>query len=767
MKYLICSVLILALSACGGDEPATDVADSGSSDTAVQSDVAEDTNSSVDTLNDTLEPVDTAQPDTTPPPDPGPPADPMVCTGKTQGQLQPFGGACCYTAADNQWNPDCVWYSDTYNEGACLDAQCDSNFCTGSRYCTKGCTFQSDALDNHTGENKPDGIMDDAILDDCALAADGPHGAEFHCVNLSAPFKKVYGVCRPGTTFKECESNKDCEVPGEVCNVLYVLGEYESRCMAALKNGGELADACNSDPNDGPLTPCKGPFCFGFGCTEFCDGDASCATDTCEDGKCSKTGAECSISGQCSALYCKNIKPYSNADYTDDACYPKECMHVGDCGDPDWFCRPYWNGADKVEDVALAPSCRKKAEGTASYGEPCGLAGDGTGLPECAWYYGCIDNHCSGPCGEDTDCGDGESCLLGATWNIDVDDDDEGDATVNVDTCQVWPHSGDLTDCVTDADCTDGEHCQYRVKGQDTELGRLWLVEFKCRTNYEEQAEFGEACGSDNGKQCGSNLCLVPSAVTDAKTLCTKTCKSKSDCPETVQYDGMNWKTTCKNYTVNSNQTDDPTQTVYLGYCWYTSPIASVEPCDAQMNCGGNLEYCRAQPIAGNPDEPVTVDHLCLDFSQGLDTIPTKHVGAPCSSWTECRGRTCLPDGQGGGYCSELCTDDADCQNPDGLAGLKCTEHILVPRTNPEHSGKTNRCVLAETCLSCTDNNSCGGDYICLNVGGIGPTLTDMRCGALCDPEVGCEDAAHNCIEKINQEGNTTGEFACMPSNCQ
>ncbi len=704
--------------------------------------------------------IDTAEPDV------GPPADPQVCTGQTDGQLQAVGGACCYTSVDHPSNPDCLWSSANYDEGACLDAQCEDGYCASAKYCTKGCSFLIDQVNNHTGAEGYDGIQDTSLPDDCMLAADGPYGSEYHCVNQSQPGKKAFARCRPGTTFKPCEASSDCP-DGESCQLLYVLGETQARCMTVHQDAVGLAESCNSDPNNGPLIPCKGPFCYSWGCTELCESDLTCATDTCVEGLCQKTGIPCDDTSSCTALTCNAYTPWSNSPFTDGFCQPKNCLTDQDCGDPDWFCRPFWNGADKVEDVAYDPSCRPRAPGSAKAGEACG---DGTDAPECAYSYGCLDGICSAPCQSNEDCPNDTECFLGNTWNIDVDDDDVTDTYVNIDLCQAWPTTGDIIDCTEDADCGDGSHCQFRLvraDSADDALMTQWKVEYKCRADFENQAEFGEPCGSFNGKQCGSDLCLVPSDSDDGTpNLCTKYCKTSADCPETIFYDGFTWKTTCLSFNVNENQTLDPIDDVYVGYCWVTSSVASVDSCEETRTCDGALEYCRANAIGGNPDEAVIVEHLCLDYSQGLAAIPTQQVGEPCDNWQDCQGRRCMPDGKGGGYCSELCSVDADCQSPEGLPNLRCTEEVLMKRANPEHSGLTSRCVIAEACLPCGEDNDCGGDYLCMNVGGLG-NLADMRCAAPCNAEDACDDDTLSCTEGIDSTGTPTGKFGCKPEACE
>ncbi|MGB0588161.1 MAG: hypothetical protein ACPGU1_00655 [Myxococcota bacterium] len=695
--------------------------------------------------------------------------NPNVCSGNLEGELQPFGGACCYTTPTHPNNPNCIWSAEGYTSD-CMDNQCETSICSGGssgRYCSKGCTFYDDSVNNDTGEPGTDGVVDPLQPDDCVAGfpADGPFGTNYRCVNLRSPDKDPYGLCRPGTTFRKCLGDSDCP-DGEACNVLYIMGESEKRCMTRVKDGGAGGDACNTDPAAGEVNYCGGPFCFGFGCVDTCGEEDDCATDVCVDGLCAKDSDFCVTNADCSATTCDEMTPYSDSDFTEDFCLSKNCTVIGECGDPDWFCRPYWNGASAVEDVALDPSCRRIEEGSVGYGEACGYEDDGSGLPPCAWYYGCFDGVCTGPCTSDDDCSDGLACIRGTEWSIDVDDDDVVDTYVDVDVCMPWPQNGGTTVCETDADCASGEHCEYRIVSELSEDGsKTWGAEFVCREDYEDQVEFGEICGTGIG-ECASDLCLVPSGSTTDNSMCTTYCESASDCPETFEFDGVFWKSICLSFNVGHNGTPDPIDDIYVPYCWRASSFGSLAPCTEDRKCDAAKDYCDAIAIAGNPDEAVTVEHLCRDANYGLDTLPTKEVGEPCSSWQECKGRTCLADGDGGGYCSELCTTDAGCQNPDSPYTLKCTTETLIARPDDTLSGKTQRCRLAATCLVCESDDDCGGDYVCINMGGLGESA-DMRCGEPCMPSQGCDDPdASECTQHITSVGQPTDSHACMPVSC-
>ena len=136
---------------------------------------------------------------------------------------------------------------------------------------------------------------------------------------------------------------------------------------------------------------------FGFGCVTHAASKMT-APQISASMVCARKTATSMYNADCSATTCEEMTPYSDSDYSAGFCLAKNCSVMGECGDPDWFCRPYWNGAETVDEVALDPSCRRIEEGSVGYGEACGYEGDGSGLPPCAWYYGCFEGICSGPC---------------------------------------------------------------------------------------------------------------------------------------------------------------------------------------------------------------------------------------------------------------------------------------------------------------------------------------------------------------------------------
>ena len=695
------------------------------------------------------------------PPDAGPPpepADPMVCTANITGELQEFGGSCCYAPATHPQNSSCVWYDDNY-DNSCLDAQCGTGECF-QPFCTKTCTLGADKINNASGDTGSDGVTDPTAANSCEGAVDGPLGTQFRCVQSSDPENDVLAFCQPGTTFAACDWNGDCP-DGEVCDLMYIRGQYGMRCVIPPKGGLPGSADCNADPNNGEgVSRCTGPFCFGSGCVDACAEDDHCATDTCTGGKCDKSGATCESSADCSAWSCDtNFQPYSNSSFTDGFCQPRQCFTAAECNDPDWFCRPFWNGAETVAEAAFSPGCRRVVEGTAQYGEPCNAE------TPCVYGGGCIDGMCSAPCTGDVDCPGGTRCLQGAEWDIDVNEDEETDTHISVDMCVIWPHAGEEeVVCEVDADCPAGEHCQFRVIGDGARPDRTWRAERVCRADYEGQVAVGEACNAASGSPCGSDLCLV--AGGQGNGLCTTYCRSADECPAQVEHNGTFWKTICLSFQVSANETVDPIDDAFVPYCWRTSPIGSVSECDENLQCGSAKEYCRAMAIAGNPDEPVVVEHRCLDASEGLAAFPQKRAGEACETWQECVGRVCLPDGEGGRYCSELCGSDADCQAEGGVDSVRCTEQVILPRPDAELSGKTMRCVRSKTCMTCEADGDCGGNYQCVNFGGLG-FLSDLRCGEPCETSSDCLAPGTSCIEDTHPvSGELTGKKVCGPDFC-
>jgi len=632
-----------------------------------------------------------------------PDPDAGLCSGDPD-QSSPLGGACCYTASDHPTNPGCHYNEDGYSAN-CKHTQCEGpnlgsihsggdTECINSTYCSKSCSIGVDVKHNSTGAAGSDYVTDADQPNDCADFAHGPAGSSFRCVQYytTSPTAR----CEPGTDFAPCEDSSECP-SGESCRTIYVGSQYQARCMTDFGGGKKLGERCNADPADGPLVPCNsGHYCpttYKF-CHDMCANDESCATDTCVDGFCSKDPTSpCNSNSDCSAMYCAaDYKAFTSSSHTDDTCLPRYCDKASDCNDPDWYCRPLWSASAVPGDISMIGECRLKDEGTVGYGEACGEPGDGTGLPPCAYSY-CIDNVCAGPCDADADCGAGTECLVADYWYVSSLYSGLDDDYVNIDLCVPWPNDGPATDCFTDTDCAAGHHCEYRVKGQGLGADRTYAIEYKCKKNAAEQSFFPDECTDDTKDNCAGK-CLFGSADSDG--LCTKTCASAADCPA-FTWQNNDYGSICLSYAPNPNNTLDVLDDIYLPYCWYASASSSLVTCEEDRKCDDPSEYCSAIAIAGNPSDPVVVEHICQDSGWGLDVEPTKEVGEACAFYYECKSRSCLPGGPNGGYCGSLCdidNGDADCQSASGIAGLKCLDSLLLDRGDPALSAVTQTCQL-------------------------------------------------------------------------
>ena len=133
----------------------------------------------------------------------------------------------------------------------CMNAACDSGLCTGpglpgvalltAATCSKSCVITMDSVNNVTGLPGADGIEDPGAPSDCTGFANGPLGAEWHCVNFGTPGQPGNSFCMPGTTYQSCDAGTECP-EGEGC-VITTLGGLGQRCFTKTQSGewGESA----------------------------------------------------------------------------------------------------------------------------------------------------------------------------------------------------------------------------------------------------------------------------------------------------------------------------------------------------------------------------------------------------------------------------------------------------------------------------------------------------------------------------------------------
>ena len=64
-------------------------------------------------------------------------------------------------------------------------------------------------------------------------------------------------------------------------------------------------------------------------------------------------------------------------------------------------------------------------------------------------------------------------------------------------------------------------------------------------------------------------------------------------------------------------------------------------------------------------------------------------------------------------------------------------------------------------------DSDCGGNYQCVNFGGLGFTV-DLRCGSPCATDEDCPAADMACVEDVDSvTGALTGKKVCGPSFCE
>ena len=702
-----------------------------------------------------------------------------VCVPKPEEKIA-FGGEC-------QYLEDCQPYLDP-NTGEqnpdfpyCNWDQCEGGGPCSSPYCTKSCVMHKDTVNNATGDAEGDGIEDtDTPQDDCAGAVDGPVGTAFKCVALlPADQPNPVFQCMPGSNFKACSANSDCP-EGEACQLAYVNGVYQTRCMTSVKEaffgGAKVGEDCNGNKWDGDLSFCDSDLCFGVGCVDFCTADSDCLTDpgaTCTGGKCSNNGdADCATDADCSAWMCdEGFQLFSDApEIMFDICFPKECESSSDCVDEDYFCRFFINGEEALEDVAWEYFCLPKPAGSVGAGEACDpFWQDDIEGPECGEGF-CVEGFCSGICQTDADCAADQLCIV-QEYGYDHDEDDTPDKVLAYKLCQSFP--GSQTDCMKTADCTvDGEACVMAEFPSDGDFP--YEMKGYCANLGEQKGVMGDFCGWGVGTECKSGICFYFDQEAGFG-LCTEPCTENADCPEMVTLTdsggSYDYKTLCALTLWGYNGTLDFEDGLFLNYCWVTDAENSQEDCSADFTCTEKEnEACMPYVHSLAPDMPATIDYMCAsnigyDDENNPLPAPTKDVGDVCDleASGECMGVFCMEDVQDGvGYCSKLCLTDDDCSE-----NTQCLDNVYLPRPDMDNAGIFKICRKAVSCLACTDDYSCAEGYSCVNAGGAGITA-DYRCAPTCEIDDDCAgtDGGDVCAESTGADGEAEGKMACIPTEC-
>ena len=729
------------------------------------------------------------------------------CHSNIGPSLRQFGEPC----GPNQ---DCPLPANTSDAAAmqayatCTGNQCEGGVCNLGA-CTRRCVIGVDVKDNASGAGGADGIEDSNGNSACSGAVNGPWGTQFSCVQVAAPqgsntANETY--CLPESDFKPCQSAADCTA-GDACLVQLIYGQYRSMCGPALKTpigtpgaytytpGARLGEACNGDLNKGGLALCADSFCAGDGfCTALCKTDNDCVSHVgaCGGGKCAG-GKSCASDADCSAYRCKAAVPlYTSPAFTASLCLPKDCAADGDCG-AGAFCRPFWNGVKKAggEPDPNAPGksiypafqtmCQTIATSAVKPGATCDpyVASANATKPgaACQNPYACREGNCGSLCQGNSDCAVDQLCGV-ETFAFDLDNasgsgvsDGVPEFELALDVCAYLPQASGP--CTGQSDCSgSSSYCKAFVHKLElpkdaTPIGSSTLNGV-CVAMDGKAAQDGEACGAiANDAYCASGFCLNTLAKdgTQQAGYCADVCSGKNDCPSTIVNGGATYRNYCRSLHLSFNGTvDDVRDDLYLPYCQPTAMTNTLEDCSATKTCKTGGEQCQPMAIASGPDTPVKVEFVCTN----VGATATKGVGAACTLNTsgggsECAsGLGCWPDAGGKGYCSALCSKNADCA-VGGDKSLVCDlTHQWVPRVAASQTVIVPICKKAKACVPCVIDNDCAGAYACSQLGNSG------RCAPICASNADCagKDGGGSCVDALGLNGAATGKKVCAPATC-
>ena len=719
------------------------------------------------------------------------------CIADLKKPLKKFGEPCGQ-------NKDCPIPADTTDQTAmttyfdCINAQCEDGVCNAG-VCTKQCNIATDDKNNTTGATGADGIEDVGATSDCGGAVDGPYGTKYTCVQLLSPQNgnaANYIYCVAESSFKPCKADSDCDA-GDACDLQLIYGAYQQMCAPALKTpvgtdgaytykaGATLGQACNSDPTAGDLSLCANDFCSGAGfCLGFCKTDADCATQP---------------GGGAGGYACKaNIKVASNPAYSASLCLPKDCQIDGDCGNG-FFCRPYWNGvkklagepdpndATKLVYPAFQPGCQPIAAKTVKPGDTCDPYVNSTGATKpgaaCQNPYACVDGSCGSLCKTNSDCAADQQCGV-EEIPLDVDNPQGTGATdgiydfeLSLNICAYLPKAAGK--CAASKDCSGASsYCKAFVHKLDlptdaTPIGND-TINGVCVAPDAKGAKGGEVCGpAANDAFCDSGYCLNTQSSTGTVQpgFCADYCSSKSDCPASISLGGTSYKTFCRSLRLGYNNTlDDIRDDLWLPVCYPIAATNSLEDCSATKKCAAAGEQCLPMTIAAGPDSIAKVEFLCAT----VGATATKAIGEACNANPaagadpECKaGLGCLPDAAGKGYCTGLCSKDADCGS--GNDGMTCDlQNQWLPRTDISKAAIVPICKKAKSCLPCGLDTDCAGNSACSNIAATG-SAADGRCAPGCAIDADCagKDGGSKCVAALGTNGKATGKKVCAPATCK
>ncbi len=420
------------------------------------------------------------------------------------------------------------------------------------------------------------------------------------------------------------------------------------------------------------------------------------------------------------------------------------CETDRDCR-PGWTCRTAWNGIPNVAEAAFAHRCEPAPSGAAAMGEACDK--EGLDAPPCQNPDACYDGVCSGHCLSDADCaGDAGQVCQTTGFRLDFEVDGQADALLDLGLCKTI--AGSRLTCLAEADCPADESC---VPYQTATLpaGTDFALTGRCGSVPGGAGTYPAACAPRGGRACESGLCM-PYA---GGGFCTELCRSHRDCPQQVEYSGRTWGSVCMAMPFADGGSLDPEWAVYTPVCFLDFG-SSLTDCTATRQCASG-ERCAAYLIATGPEQPASVEYLCV---AGVNPQGGE-LGAACAGPIDCASLMCLkPEGAATGECSALCVSDGDCT---GSPGLVCHADVVLRRPDPQFSVRVERCRRPASCLVCRGADDCPGDYHCVRI-----ASGEHRCAPACTESRECpaKDGGPYCVESVAIDG--ARPRTCLPNTC-
>jgi hypothetical protein len=365
-------------------------------------------------------------------------------------------------------------------------------------------------------------------------------------------------------------------------------------------------------------------------------------------------------------------------------------------------------------------------------------------------------------------------------YRFDLDDpeDEIYDVFLAHGRCKSMP--GASKTCYAQADCADKTTCMGWNHAVDlakgaTPVSYAYTSSGLCVTVDPKKKSFGDHCGAlAKEALCNSGRCFntTNNAGKLQKGYCSDLCGSRSECTDKVKLYGYDYRGICRSVKYTYNATIPPHDDLYLPACRLTNGKSTLVDCSKTKTCSDASQACRSYSVAFGPDKAITTEYWCTWNQNSSNNPPvTGNVGDPCDLESNdylCKGGYCLRDTKAGtGYCSGVCNKDSDCGSSKD--GMFCDKGNMnwpgIPRNNANVAGVVPMCRKQKSCISCSYDYQCGGDYRCTNIGGT-KTLTNQRCAPSCQSDKDCaaSDGGIKCQAAKDKAGQTLTHKVCTPT---